>query len=1137
MHFKIGGEEKVMIRQQVLRKRRKYHQWVSNQTIEDYALRFTAKEGRRWSLAQVVVTSLGAITFLVLEVFGATLLLSYGFNNLVIALIIVVILIFTLSLPISYYAARYGLDIDLLTRGAGFGYIGSTITSFIYAAFTFIFLALESVIMAVSMQVLCNIPIYISYIISAFVIIPIVTYGFTFISAFQRKTQLLWVILQLLPLICIAFDSQSDQKISLWMNFTALSPLSKNGFNIICIGMSISILLSLMTQIGEQVDLLRFLPQINKEISSVRWWISVILAGPAWILIGGLKILLGAFLAFIVFQKTGDRQLATEPVQFYLLGFSYITTSPTLLFIITSLFIILSQIKINIVNTYAGSIAWSNFFLRLTRYHPGRFIWIFLNTLIAFLLIILGIYRIIESVLMIYSIIAMGWIGTLIADLVINKPLGLSPKGIEFRRAKLHELNPVGIGSLIISVLFGILAYLNCFGEFLYAFSPLLTLLLTFVVTPFIAWYTKGKYYLANSKEEIEKIDNQCCICQFSFEKEDTNYCPFYEGTICSLCCSLDARCNDYCKKQENQTNQLNKIFKLHSKHWIIRHVPLQIWRFLGLFIVFSLVISLALFIIFVHLSHIEPSLREYTSQILINVFLLLIIILVIFTWLFLLTNKSREIAIEELNQQSERLISEIEEHKITSKKLEQAKNKADFANETKTKYLANLSHELRTPLNAMLGYAQLIEQSIDTSEINQRAVKVIRHSGEYLAHMIEGLLDISKIELGRFDITRNEINIQYFMLQIVSLFREQAQKKQINFVYQPSKNLPDIVIGDENRLRQILINLLSNAIKFTDEGSVILRFEYRNEIALFQIIDTGIGINSEDIERIFQPFERVSTPSNSRQGCGLGLTITSLLVNIMGGDLKVCSEPNVGTTFTLKLMLSQQYNLNAQSGILEQIVTKIDGNGSCIIVVDDDDIHRQLISDILSPLGFEIIPLPSALMVLNKCREKKIDLFLIDVSMPDMTGWQLVSQLHQNGYYQPIIMLSGEVNNGNVSPHEDYCTNIRYLIKPLRIYSLLTMINDLLNTKKVNDEIIEQPNINMNYITSKEMNNISLSEIESLINMAKLGYANGIKKELNHLIEENRISNSFYQSCLAHLDCFRFDLFIIQLEKVKNHV
>src|SRR5438105_14630666 len=184
--------------QRIDRVRRQYNQWVANQTLEDYALRFTAKSARRWSAGRVANTAIGAISFLALEAIGGTIALNYGFVNSAAAILVVSVIIFGCGLPIAYHAAKCGIDIDLLTRGAGFGYIGSTITSLIYASFTFIFFAIEAVILAVALEMCFGIPRPVGYLISSVVIIPLVTYGITLVSLFQLWTQPLWIVLHVL---------------------------------------------------------------------------------------------------------------------------------------------------------------------------------------------------------------------------------------------------------------------------------------------------------------------------------------------------------------------------------------------------------------------------------------------------------------------------------------------------------------------------------------------------------------------------------------------------------------------------------------------------------------------------------------------------------------------------------------------------------------------------------------------------------------------------------------------------------------------------------------------------------------------------------------------------------------------------
>jgi purine-cytosine permease-like protein len=191
--------------QRILPIRRDYNRLVADETLEDYALRFTAKKARRWSGFRVAQTALGSLSFLALEAIGGTLVLTVGFTNTLAALLVVGAIIFATATPISLYAARYGVDIDLLTRGAGFGYIGSTVTSLIYASFTFLFLAIEAAIMALALELCFGLPPSLGYLVSALAVIPLVIYGITLISRFQLWTQPVWIVLNLLPLACIAW--------------------------------------------------------------------------------------------------------------------------------------------------------------------------------------------------------------------------------------------------------------------------------------------------------------------------------------------------------------------------------------------------------------------------------------------------------------------------------------------------------------------------------------------------------------------------------------------------------------------------------------------------------------------------------------------------------------------------------------------------------------------------------------------------------------------------------------------------------------------------------------------------------------------------------------------------------------------
>ncbi len=266
-------------------------------------------------------TALGAISFLALEAIGGTITINYGVTNAAAAILVVSIIIFCCGLPIAYHAAKYGIDIDLLTRGAGFGYIGSTITSLIYASFTFIFFAIEAVIMAVALEMCFGIPRPIGYLISAVVIIPLVTHGITLISRFQLWTQPVWIVLNLLPFVAIAYASRDS--FADWVKFPGDHGDPAGHLDLLLFGTAASVMFSLVAQIGEQVDFLRFLPR-DRGRSKASWWIALLCAGPGWIIVGAIKLLAGSFLAYFALTHGVSKEHAAEPAYMYLEAFRYV---------------------------------------------------------------------------------------------------------------------------------------------------------------------------------------------------------------------------------------------------------------------------------------------------------------------------------------------------------------------------------------------------------------------------------------------------------------------------------------------------------------------------------------------------------------------------------------------------------------------------------------------------------------------------------------------------------------------------------------------------------------------------------------------------------------------------------------------
>jgi len=652
--------------------RRNYNRFVTEDTIEDYALRYVPTTFRRWSELLIANTSIGGISCLVLEAIGASIAISYGFSNALLAILVVGLIIFLTNLPISYYAAKYNLDIDLLTRGAGFGYVGSTITSLIYASFTFIFFALEAAIMAQALELYFHLPVAYGYVLCSLLIIPLVFFGVTQINRLEAWTQPLWLVLLVAPYAFIYH--KAPEAFHQWLSFAGKSP-SGASFDLLLFGAAATVSFPLIVQIGEQVDYLRFMPDKGSH-NHKRWWFSLLVAGPGWIILGVAKQLGGIFLAFLAISQGISIADAHQPTQMYLTGFGYVFSSPDVALAVTVLFVVVSQIKINVTNAYAGSLAWSNFFSRLTHSHPGRVVWLIFNIAIALLLMELNVFVVLEKVLGLYANVAVAWIGALTADLVINKPLNLSPAYIEFRRAHLHRINPVGTVAMLIASIVSISAFLGAWGPIPQAFSPFIALTLAIVLVPVLAVLTKSRFYLAlRPSDAATHVASDCVVCSQHYSHQDTSYCPEYNGTICSLCCTLDARCDDACKPKIPPTFWL--------AHWFEALKASGGFRFFYIFGFLACLIGVAFGMAYIQqeiTASVTPDTLAQLKKSFLSIYFTILILLGMVVWWIVLTEKSYRLTQDDLDNQNLQLQAEITERRLAQEALQEKEERLSLA-------------------------------------------------------------------------------------------------------------------------------------------------------------------------------------------------------------------------------------------------------------------------------------------------------------------------------------------------------------------------------------------------------------------------------------------------------------------------
>ncbi|GAA2246841.1 purine-cytosine permease family protein [Streptomyces indiaensis] len=515
------------------------------ETLEDYTLRFAPRSYRRWTPMVVATTALGGIAYMADFSIGAGIGLAHGTGNALLAIGVAAVVIFVTGFPLAYYGARYNIDLDLITRGSGFGYFGSVLTSVIFASFTFIFFALEGSIMAQGLKLGLGLPLWLGYLVSTLMVIPLVIYGMTALSKLQVWTTPIWLLLMVGPLVyLVATDPGTVDR------FVAYAGTDGDGgIDTASVLLGAGVCLSLIAQIGEQIDYLRFMPP-KTEANKRSWWTAVVMAGPGWVVLGALKQAIGVFLAVYIIAEVGA-SAAPEPIQQFKGAFDAMMPS-WLVVPLAVVLVVISQIKINVTNAYSGSLAWTNSFTRVTRRYPGRMVFVLVNLGFALALMEADMFSFLNSILGFYSNCAIAWVVTVATDIGINKyVLKLSPHAPEFRRGMLYAVNPVGVVAFVAASGLSIAMYFHGLGDTLQPYSPVAAAVIAFVLTPLMAVVTQGRYYLRRTDDGIAEplldedgnpsaVAYACHVCRQQFERPDVAACPTHDAVVCSLCLSTD---------------------------------------------------------------------------------------------------------------------------------------------------------------------------------------------------------------------------------------------------------------------------------------------------------------------------------------------------------------------------------------------------------------------------------------------------------------------------------------------------------------------------------------------------------------------------------------------------------------------
>ncbi len=373
------------------------------------------------------------------------------------------------------------------------------------------------------------------------------------------------------------------------------------------------------------------------------------------------------------------------------------------------------------------------------------------------------------------------------------------------------------------------------------------------------------------------------------------------------------------------------------------------------------------------------------------------------------------------------------------------AKDQAEAASRAKTVFLASMSHELRTPLNGVIGYAQVIMNDRELSVKNRERIRIVQTSGEHLLRMINEVLDFSKIEAGRMELHPAPFHLPQLLRDIAAAISTRAEQKELAFVFAPAPDLPEVVVGDSQKLRQVIDNLLSNAIKFTARGEVRLQASVVGDDRIaFSVSDTGVGISDADREKLFQPFQQAADGRPPEPGTGLGLAISQRLVALMDSRLVVESRSGAGSCFSFDVRLPALVVDTTESGRPARAITGYAGARRTLLLVDDVAVNRHVLRDLLQPVGFEILEAASGESALASAAP---DLAFIDLRMPGMDGLELVRRLRarEGGDRVKLVAMSASVLSFN---RDDAfaagCDD--FLPKPFREAELLEKLGRLLH-------------------------------------------------------------------------------------------
>ncbi len=510
------------------------------------------------------------------------------------------------------------------------------------------------------------------------------------------------------------------------------------------------------------------------------------------------------------------------------------------------------------------------------------------------------------------------------------------------------------------------------------------------------------------------------------------------------------------------------------------------------------------------------------------------------------------------LNQLIQRVKHLLDEQQTYTHQLETAKLAADAANQAKSEFLANMSHELRTPLNGILGYTQILART-PLAEPQQRGIGIIHQCGSHLLTLINDVLDLAKIEARKMELYPNPCYLPAVLQGVSEVARLKAEQKSLDFIYNVPDNLPGGIVVDEKRLRQVLLNLLGNAVKFTDRGSVTFQVgvqmpllpsttpveqkpeatsaasscplaEDMPQVVLhFQVIDTGVGMDAEQLKSIFLPFEQVGSQKQKAEGTGLGLAISQTIVGMMNSQIQVSSQLGEGSIF--EFSITCPLAMDWAQGNTMTALGRIEGYTGLrrhILVVDDRWENRSVLINLLAPLGFIVMEAEHGEQAITKAQQQPPDLIITDLKMPVMDGWELMQQVRQLEALRETKVVVSSASIFDSDRQRSLAAGSQdFLSKPVQteeLYRILAQQLDLdwIYSKPTLSTVAQADASPEASLTSVTMVLPTAEELSLLVDYAMQGQIKGIQQELDRLLEQNSRYRPFVEELKALVSKFQ---------------